>query len=167
MVLVLRATIRLARWLKKRYLNTLHSTMFVASPLRPPESANFESSTKVERFILRQMRVWAPVLDSKTNLIHNFIAASRFSRSGLFMYSLLGISHGLQKTGEAKRLKGNAEREISLVFLDQIERLRGGWLRWVGAFKSQVSFAKEPYKRDDILQKRHIILRSLLIVATP
>jgi len=27
--------------------------------------------------------------------------------------------------------------------------------------KSQVSFAKEPYKRDDILQKRHIILRSL------
>jgi len=28
-------------------------------------------------------------------------------------------------------------------------------------------FAKEPYKRDDILQKRPIILRSLLIVATP
>jgi len=30
-----------------------------------------------------------------------------------------------------------------------------------------VSFAKEPYKRDYILQKRRIILRSLLIVATP
>jgi len=30
-----------------------------------------------------------------------------------------------------------------------------------------VSFAKEPYKRDDILQKRPMILRSLLIVATP
>ena len=28
-------------------------------------------------------------------------------------------------------------------------------------------FTKEPYKRDDILQKRHLILRSLLIVATP
>jgi len=28
-------------------------------------------------------------------------------------------------------------------------------------------FAKETYKRDDILQKRLIILRSLLIVATP
>jgi len=36
-----------------------------------------------------------------------------------------------------------------------------GWLRLVGALKSQVSFAKEPYKRDDILQKRLIILRSL------
>ena len=30
-----------------------------------------------------------------------------------------------------------------------------------------LSLAKEPYKRDCILQKRHTILRSLLIVATP
>jgi len=29
------------------------------------------------------------------------------------------------------------------------------------------TFAKEPHKRDDILKKRPIILRSLLIVATP
>jgi len=42
-----------------------------------------------------------------------------------------------------------------------------GWLRLVGSLKLQVSFAKEPYKRDDILQKRPMILRSLLIVATP
>jgi len=42
-----------------------------------------------------------------------------------------------------------------------------GWLRFVGALKLQVSFAKEPYKRDDIQQKRPIILRSLLLVATP
>jgi len=47
---------------------------------------------------------------------------------------------------------------------------RLGWLRWlrlVGSFKLYVSFAKEPCKRDDVLQKRPIILRSLLIVATP
>jgi len=31
----------------------------------------------------------------------------------------------------------------------------------------EVSFAKEPYKRDYILQKRPIVLRSLIIVATP
>ena len=42
-----------------------------------------------------------------------------------------------------------------------------GWLRLVGSLNLQVSFAKEPYKRDDILQKRPVILRSLLIVATP
>ena len=29
-----------------------------------------------------------------------------------------------------------------------------GWLRLVGSLKLQVSFAKEPYKRDDILQKK-------------
>jgi len=42
-----------------------------------------------------------------------------------------------------------------------------GWLRLVGSLKSWVSFAKEPYKRDYILQKRPVILMSLLIVATP
>ena len=42
-----------------------------------------------------------------------------------------------------------------------------GWLRLVGSIQTQVSFAKETYKRDDILQKRLMIWRSLLIVATP
>ena len=42
-----------------------------------------------------------------------------------------------------------------------------GWLRLVGALKLQVSFAKEPYKIDHILQKRPKISRSLLIVAIP
>jgi len=32
-----------------------------------------------------------------------------------------------------------------------------GWLRLVGSFKLYVSFAKEPCKRDDILQKRPMI----------
>ena len=42
-----------------------------------------------------------------------------------------------------------------------------GWLRWVGSFKLQVSFAKEPNKRDYILQKSPIISKILLTVATP
>jgi len=42
-----------------------------------------------------------------------------------------------------------------------------GWLQLVGSLKLQVSFVKQPYKRDDIPQKRPVILRSLLIVATP
>jgi len=40
------------------------------------------------------------------------------------------------------------------------------WLWLVGSIKLQVSFAKEPYERDEILQKSPII-RSLSIVATP
>jgi len=42
-----------------------------------------------------------------------------------------------------------------------------GWLRLVGRLKLHVSFAKEPYERDNILQKRPIIVRSLLIGAIP
>jgi len=42
-----------------------------------------------------------------------------------------------------------------------------GWLRLSGSSKSYVSFAKEPCKRDDILQKKPIIWRSLPIEATP
>jgi len=42
-----------------------------------------------------------------------------------------------------------------------------GWLRLVGSLKLKVSFAKEPDATDYILQKKPIILRSLLIVATP
>ena len=49
----------------------------------------------------------------------------------------------------------------------QTEEIIMGQLRLVGSWKLYVSFAKEPYKRDDILQKRPIILRSLRIVATP
>ena len=41
-----------------------------------------------------------------------------------------------------------------------------GWLRCIGSLKLQVSFTKETYKTDDILQKRPVILWSLLIVAT-
>jgi len=35
-----------------------------------------------------------------------------------------------------------------------------GWLRLVGSLKLQVSFAKEPYKRDYVLQKRPIIFKA-------
>ena len=46
-----------------------------------------------------------------------------------------------------------------LAFL-QIAPRDAGWLQLVGSLKLQVSFAKEPYKRDDILQKRPMILKN-------
>ena len=42
-----------------------------------------------------------------------------------------------------------------------------GWLLFVGSLKIYVSNAKEPYNGDCILQKWHIFLRSLLIIASP
>ena len=43
----------------------------------------------------------------------------------------------------------NVKRKEALLYL--------GWLWSVGSIKLKVSFAKEPYKRDDILQKRPIV----------
>ena len=40
-----------------------------------------------------------------------------------------------------------------------------GWLQLVGSIQLEVSFAKEPYKRDDILKKKPIIESILLTVA--
>jgi len=50
--------------------------------------------------------------------------------------------------------------------LKWLQTLTMGWLRLVGSLKWKVSFAKEPYKRDYILQKRPIIVRRLLMVGT-
>ena len=58
-------------------------------------------------------------------------------------------------------------RPTRIHILPRMQKSPMGWLRLVGSLKLQVSFAKEPYKRDDILQKRLIILRSLRVVATP
>ena len=56
---------------------------------------------------------------------------------------------------------------ILKVFYSTSPECAMGWLRLVRSIKLQVSFAKEPYKRDYILQKRPTILLILLIVATP
>jgi len=42
-----------------------------------------------------------------------------------------------------------------------------GWVELVGSIQLYVSFAQEPYKRDNILQKRFRILLILLTVAPP
>jgi len=67
---------------------------------------------------------------------------------------------GAEREGEREReenthtVKGRLDKDM-------------GWLRLLGSLKLYVSFAKEPYKRDLILRKRPIFLRSLLIAATP
>jgi len=42
-----------------------------------------------------------------------------------------------------------------------------GWLCIVASIKSYVSFAKEPFEKDNILQKRPLIVSILLTVANP
>jgi len=64
------------------------------------------------------------------------------------------------------------EQPMLLIWMTQVTHMKDmchtmGWLRLVESLKTQVSFAKEPYKRDYILQKRPRFLRSLLIIDTP
>ena len=82
--------------------------------------------------------------------------------------------------GESKRVSLSLEflcSNFKSIFAVVMSHTRGcfahapfsamGWLQLVGSFNLLVSFAKEPYKIDDILEKRPTLLRSLLIVATP
>jgi len=62
------------------------------------------------------------------------------------------------------------ERSLLIVatpypFFPQAVSILKKWILLV-SFKLKVSFAKQPYERDDILQKRPLMLRSLLIIAT-
>jgi len=69
--------------------------------------------------------------------------------------------------GNFTKQKSELFENICKLYTTLIRPVAMGWLRLVGSLKVKVSNAKEPYKRDDILQKRPIILRSLLIVANP
>jgi len=62
-----------------------------------------------------------------------------------------------QKSRQEEIRNGNSQRE----FASSVAK------PWSNVYTLSVSFAKEPYKRTYILQKRPIILSSLLIVATP
>jgi len=59
------------------------------------------------------------------------------------------------------------KRPIILIVATPHAVLYVGWLRLVGSFKLQVFFAEYSVFYRALLQKRPIILRSLLIVATP
>ena len=85
------------------------------------------------------------------------------------------MSHVLDKATQSK-MCGGGHAISPHVLLHRSELLQRalscgsfdmGWLRSVRSLKLQVVLAKEPYKSDCILQKRPMILRSLLIVATP
>jgi len=59
--------------------------------------------------------------------------------------------------------------DMSCIWMTHVKhtKLVMGWLSFVGSFEIQVSFAKEPYKRDLYSAMRPMFLRSLPIVATP
>jgi len=103
--------------------------------------------------------------DSQLHLESHPIWNSNFNRLGLF--SRKHVKRDLEN--EIKDWDRRLENTPSAKSCTRWRRkcLMLGWLRLVGSLKLQVSSAEEPCERDYILQKRPMILRSLLIVATP
>jgi len=91
--------------------------------------------------------------------------SSSVSREGKYFPLLFTLSHDafalIEKSCYANQVCA-PQRRMPLSLASNM-----GWLRIVGSLKLLASFAKEAYKTDYILQKRPVILRSLLIVATP
>ena len=90
--------------------------------------------------------------------------------SCLFVYGLATISRLLKIIGLFCRTKSLLQGSFAKDSVRSIEvwsQRCVGWIRLVGSLKLQVSFAEQSLFYRAILQKRHIISRSLLIVATP
>jgi len=105
---------------------------------------------------------------SRLSCLHIYTYAHTHTRTHTHTLSLsLSLSH--THTHTHTHVRGRTEGgDEKCIYHNLTTCLPGmGWLRLVGSLKLQVSFAKEPYKTDDIVQKRPLILRSLLIVATP
>jgi len=112
----------------------------------------------------RQCRLLTQTHKKKKNYADRARAASEYKRQSCdSAMATYGINLYVVETQLHKRLKIRSDK--AQVRMPSRSHMR--WLQLVGSLNLQVSFAKEPYKRDYVLQKRPIILRSLLIAATP
>jgi len=117
----------------------------------------FSVSTNTSRF-----RVFVCCMSAGSAMAHIDRLFLFGSHMRLNMVSFVSCMHRVSALGQVSRFfvwiiyKPNCDPHIYM-----------GWLWLVGSFKLKVSFAKEPYERDYILQKRPIFLRTLLIIATP
>jgi len=88
----------------------------------------------------------------------------------VFLSLAFSLSLCIYECLRLKERERESERGLSdiLVYVSGYSHTAAmGWLRLVGCLKSKVFFAENSLFYRALLQKRHTILRSLLIVATP
>jgi len=102
-------------------------------------------------------------------VIHVWDANSLYVQHGSFDSSRLHRTYSTQYTHNTHSLPLSPPSTAPSDYIILTARTCSamGWLQLVGSLKTWFSFAKEPYKRDYILQKRHVFWRSILIIATP
>jgi len=86
---------------------------------------------------------------------------SNMSHVASYVHQVLRISESCHTLQRSHTDRHDGTRETAIIGAALAMRAMCAMCKWY------VSFAKEPCKRDYILQKRPIISRSLLIVATP
>jgi len=97
-----------------------------------------------------------------------YLSLCTYLSSYVSTYGVAAISRLLKITALfckiSSFLQGSFAKET---YIFRVMYLPIGWLRLVGSLKLQLSFAEYSFFYRALLQKRAIILRSLLIVATP
>ena len=125
-----------------------------------------------QSFDARWVEMWLKTRHTHTHTSHSYVYCCSFIHAcDLFRWCKVSRNDSLQMTRkESFRVKwvemshSNDRLKTSHPNKDSVDM---GWLRLVGSLKTYVSFAKEPSKRDYILQKRLLFWRSQLIIATP
>jgi len=148
--------------LQKRPIN-LRSLLIVATPLAvfssateqsPRQGSHDDVASKNCRSLLQKSPI-KKIICCKRDLSHDDVASYSAAARLQLPPEEDPLSHQLSSPSFFKRF--DSATRISKM----------GWLWLVGSIKLQVSFAKQPYKRDDILQKRPINSSILLTVVTP
>jgi len=140
----------------------LSRTLYISSYYPTISHAHLHTSFLLSSFhpIISPMHLHIPFLLSFSYILFNILLSPMYICTYPTIFHL-PISH---------LTISNISEILSLKYIcthPSVSHLSMRWLCLIGSFKLQVSSAKEPYNRNDILQKTPIILRGLLIVATP
>ena len=133
---------------------------------------SMETNLQCTRLLWSNLQLWSNLHESPVQKTHSLLYWRFVSIESLAetAYNCVQHCNTLQHTAtHCNTLQHTATHNCVATYGDEspVQKTVLEWLRLVGSLKLKVYFTKESYKRDDILQKRLIFLRSLLIVATP
>jgi hypothetical protein len=150
------------------HIHTLHDTSYSHFPQVASGHRQFSQVETHSVIAAHEQHRRGVVWPSQSRLSSNFVRKLHLVTKAVAVYEVQG---GREGPSSDVTLANNpptiANTPRGNLQVCTCARCSMGWLWLVGSTKLYVSFAKEPYKRDDILQKRPIILSILLTVATP
>jgi len=153
-----------------RYISTMHNTKTEVTFAKEPYKRNYIHYIYIKsaRYISTMHNTKTEVSFAKEPYKRNYIHYAQYKDSRVDSWDNLS-----NRKIKAKSTLRNSQKSARCIFTmhhtrtAELTRETMRRLRLVGSLKTWVSFAKEHYSRDYILQKRPLFSRSLLIIATP